>query len=675
MSNATNYSQYPPSGYPQFPQYPPKKRSRWWIPIAIIGAIFVALGVLALVVITAINSSFKDQAVNVEPNSVLHLKVNGILKEQTATNPFQLFSGKTDRSITLFDALTAINYAKTDENIKGIYIDGECKAGFVKATEIREALLDFKKSGKFIYAFLETGNENDYYLASVADSVFMPAEGMLEMNGFAVNSAFFKGTFEKLGVSVFVDQFEEYKSAGEAYSRSEYSAPAKEEIRALLAQRTTTFVNAVAQSRSVDEKFVSDVLNRGLYTADSLKAVKFIDAIASEGDVKEFIKNKANNKTASIQAAAAKVDADDVQPEENSKSKKSQQKKNTSSSKLHLITIGSYVNSSSYGAGTTGKTVSDAKVAIISGTGTIVSGSGESDSDGGELISSGAFIKMLRKVRDNDLIKAVILRIDSPGGSVIASDAIWEEIRKVREKKPVYASMSDVAASGGYYMSMPCDTIIAHPNTITGSIGVIAVIPNFKGTMEKMGVTFDTVKFGQNSLFLDPVHAMSSADKEKFHGMTANMYRRFVSRVAESRKMSFDETRAVAKGRVWTGADAKVHKLVDTLGGLQTAIGIAQRRLGIPESSHVAIEVFPKPKNPVESLLTLLQKGDDEAENSFALYVRGLAAKLNASPETKAFFELLPTQLQTQVRYALHIVAIGAREHAVMALPAIPEIQ
>jgi signal peptide peptidase SppA len=623
--------------------------------------------------------------------------------------------------------LLALERAKNDKNIRGILIEGGISAGGAKLGEIRDALLEFKKSGKFIYAHISAGSERDYYIASVADSVFMPTEGLMEMNGFSALGVFFKGTLEKIGVDFYVEQFEEFKSAVEPYSRTKYSEPAKQELRELLEARQSEFVRAVAESRKVETEAIQATLKRGVYTADSLLALGYIDGIRSANALKDAIKRRvyepaAKKSTSSgasgndSSAAASESSSDDSSSDDSSsddsssddgeesgndeslssnfllsqisqagdngdgkdakkadKAEKADKKDDIKNKKLRLVAVGRYVKSDSFRNAAKRddkeKSDDDKQIAVIFASGTIVS-SGDPD----EQIVSSAFIRDVRKARDNKKIKAIIIRIDSPGGSSFASDEMWEEIRLAAREKPVYASMSDVAASGGYYMAMACDTIVAHPATITGSIGVLLLLPNASKMLEKIGVSVDTVVTSPAAIDYDPALQLTEANKKRIHEQSAKIYRRFVERVAESRKKSFEETRAVAKGRVWTGAAAREQGLVDTLGGLTTAIGIAKRRLGIPESQRVVVRRYPSQElNRFERITKRLLDDDETRAPSALAQMRAAfdAEMLAKNPLWKA----LPEAVRVQIQYLAELAVSNPEERTLLALPALPDIR
>lgn len=643
----------------QQPYYAPpqKQRSRWWIPVvvllSVIGGAFVGvilLGVGFASFIGGFASSFgaNDTKVTVKANSILYLNFEGGVKEYTSGSG-GLFGGEAD-GVALMDVLTAIKGAKNDENIKGIYYKPNGVVGFAKQREILAALEDFKASGKFLYAFLPGGAERDYYTAIPSDSIFMPQEAMFEFNGFGGSTAFLKNMFEKLGVEWQVVQREEYKSAGETYNRTGYSAPAREEVRALIDQRYKLFVSDVARLRKLNESAVGAMLQRGIYDPDSLKSLGLIDGFATDLQMKAKLKLKVFGS-------------------------------DTTDKKLNLLGIKDYANHAR--AENKKEVEKDKEIAIIYGSGVIRSG--RSTGIGGQDIASGSFVRELRHAADDESIKAIILRIDSPGGSVQASDEIWHEILRAKAKKPVYASMSDVAASGGYYMAMACDTIIAYPETITGSIGVIAAIPNFAKTCDKIGVTVDTITTGRASLFMDPTIPVSEDDKKHLESLIQSFYERFLERVAQSRHTTPEKIREVAKGRVWTGEAAKANGLVDVTGGLYKAIEIAKKRLGVPENKGVRIHIYPEHEDDVLAIIRMFKKGSDEDDEDDASSQR-MQTREDIQTLTKQFvqaqnpawqetWKAMPQHLREQLAYTLEVMAVSRREQVLATLPWVVEIR
>ncbi|MBM2816182.1 MAG: Signal peptide peptidase SppA [Ignavibacteria bacterium] len=637
------------TNFPQQPlqQYPPyymmqKKKSRWWVPLIIILGSILLVAIIIIVIISSALSIFDKEPPSVKSNSVLYLNFTEGLAEYSQGNAFDIFNASGKASF--FDMLTAIEVAKTDSKIKGIYIKASgAKIGFVKMQELGLALNDFKSSGKFIYAFIETGRESDYFNALPADSIFMPSEGMLELNGFGSEGLFMKGLLNKFGIEFYVQQFEDFKSAAESLNRTKFSDSARKQLYTLLNDRFNVFTNAISLARKMELPKVRNAINRGIYTADSLKELGFIDAISSESNVREFIKSHLKISESDKKSTKGKDD-------------------------LRLVSIDTYVASGSLLQSKASQ--KDMRIAVIYGSGTIRSGKAKGAFDEQE-IAADDYISYLRKARDDDKISAIILRLDSPGGSVIASDAIWEEIIKTKKIKPVYASMSDLAASGGYYIAMACDTIVAHPSTITGSIGVILAIPNFTGMLGKLDITVDTVSTSQSAFFLNPMLKFSAQDKAKLYNLSYSIYRRFVGRVAESRHKTFDETRALAKGRVWSGRDAFKLGLVDALGGFRDCIKIAKRRIGAPDSLKVKLEFYPKPQDKFEKLLRLFgMDSEGGEEETTTTWKKEFASRLGLSDKVFASqWELLPDALKSQAKYIYGLLEMSRKESVIAAMP------
>lgn len=625
----------PPPGF-----QPPAKRTRWWIPVAIIGGI-ILIPVIMLAVFAAfiggIVASLESGDHEVKPlseASVLVVDLSGGLPEYTIDAPLSLGDGP--KGPTLYETIDAIERAGTDPKIKGIYIrNGGSGMGMAKLTEVRDALLSFKKSRKFIYAFIDNGTKSHYYLATVADSIFMPQEGLLEFNAFGASAPFMKGLFDKVGVSWHVEQFEEYKSAAETMSRENWSAPAKEEVRALIEQRQTMFTIAVATSRNIPASEITTLMNRGMYVPDSLLAYGLIDGFARESELKERIQRRIDPTTT------------DEHP------------------KLESVSIERYLASSEDPTIT-----ADRSIAIVYASGAISEGVNKNAFDPSGIYSR-TLIKNLRAAANDDEISAIVLRIDSPGGSAYASDEIWAVVNEIRAKKPVIASMSDVAASGGYYIAMACDTIVTHPATITGSIGVIMAIPNFAGTASKIGVTVDTVSFGQSANFMNPLMPLTDADKAQLRTLGAGIYKRFVGKVAASRNKDFEATRLLARGRVWTGEAALQAGLADVSGGIKTAISIAKARIGAAKDEKVDIVTYPKSDDGLQALLRMFNLGDEEdasaasISNMFVQKIRG------TDPVLESVYDRVPLGLRQQMTYSLQLADVAAKDRILMALPMI----
>ena len=617
-----------------------KKASKFSKSMMIFG-IIVGLFILAGFGLSFLFSG--DDSVEVKMNSILVVSFSETLNEYTLdAGPFSESS-----SASFLDVLQALKNAKNDPLISGIYIKAAgTPLGFAKLEEIIEAIKDFKKSKKFIYAFVETGSKSDYLLASYADSIFMPKEGLAEIQAPGASVMFYKGILDKMGISVHVEQFEEYKSAGETFSKDKFSQPAKEEIAVILQARAQRMYQLISTGRNIPLKTVQEAFDRGVYASDSLLSLHFIDGIAQETEVKEKIKRKIESINLKKSGSSDKI-------------------KN-----LSMISLSEYSEAKNAYKNPS-KAPENQQIAIVNGVGAIRSGKsgGSNPFDQGTMeIASSSMASDIRKAKEDNNIKAIILRIDSPGGSVIASDELWNEIKSAKKVKPVYASMSDVAASGGYYIPIACDTIIAHSQTITGSIGVIAMIPYLSGTLNKLGITIDTLSTGASSQDMNVMMPMTERSQMKLKSQMYPIYQRFVQKVADSRKMTFDQARSLAKGRVWLGNDAKNNKLVDTLGGLNLAISMAKKRIGIPDSTDIIIKSYPEKKDFIEELLSSITKtkNNDEAhilsnKSSFMSFVSEVITS-----------KVLPHPIHQQLALFWNIVNVSSKEKVLLTMPYIP---
>ncbi len=635
QDNQTSSPIPPPPGI----GYAPRRSTRWWIPVAVIGGllllIVVGFGVFFSIIISGLEDEPKKY--DVRDKSVLVLDLSGGLREYKA--PLTLNFGDGPSGPTLFEVVSALRRAKSDDKISGVYIrSGGGGIGMAKLAEIRDALVEFRSSGKFAYAFIDGGSKSHYYLASAADSIFMPQEGMLEFNAFGATAPFMKGLFDKLGVQWHVEQFEEYKSAAETMTRDKWSAPAKEELRELIQQRHDMFVKAVSDGRKLDAATVTSLMSQGVYTPDSLKAHGLIDGFARESELKERIHRR-------------------IEPNDS-----------TDHPDLRTVTISQYMRSR-----LDEPAQSDKKIAIVYASGAISAGKNDDpfNQDG---IYSKNLIKDLRAAAEDESVDIIVLRIDSPGGSAYGSDEIWATIQEIRKTKPVYASMSDVAASGGYYIAMACDTIVAHPATITGSIGVIMAIPNVSGTLGKVGVTVDSVSLGASSNFLNPMLPYSEQDRKQFRILGEGIYTRFVQKVADSRKKDFASTRQLARGRVWTGEAARSAGLVDVEGGLMDAIKLAKKRIGVDENTTVNLAFYPERIDNLSAIFKMFGLGneDDESSNSrTALTRRIYASIIGAEPAAAQLAKNLPVGVRQQFDHVVNMATIGMTERSMVMMPTV----
>ena len=531
---------------------------------------FLAL-LIGSAIIGAIAAS--GDKVDVSENSVLHLQLNKPVVERESDvplTPFELLPGAEGGVHGLMDILKSINYAKNDNKIKGIYLDVQfIDAGFASLREIRSALEDFKSSGKWIVAYNEIYTEKDYYLASVADEIYLNPVGALELNGLASEVIFLKGTLDKLGIEPQVFKVGEFKSAVEPLVRTSMSEASREQTNSFLNSIYNVFLEDVARSRNIDrnelERISDEMLVRTPVDAERLNIV---DKLTYFDEVLDGIRGR-------LGIADEKED-------------------------INFILYGKYKKSIDE-KGSAGD-----RIAVIVASGEIVSGEGDY-----QTIGSDTFAKEIREARKNERVKAIVLRINSPGGSALASDVIWREVELASRVKPVIASMSDVAASGGYYIAMASDTIVAQPNTITGSIGIFGVIFNLQNLLnDKLGVTTEVVETGELSNLLRVTTPLNEFEKNIIQNAIEEGYEIFTRKAAEGRDMPVEKLREVASGRVWSGIEARDRGLVDVLGSFEDAVRIAAAKANLEEGDY-RLRFYPEQKGLLEELL---KKFGDSAE-------------------------------------------------------------
>ena len=519
--------------------------------------IFVLVGAIA-----GLASKDKKQEVNVETNSILKLNLNYAIPERTSNNSFKNFNFQTFESKNdagLDDVLKNIKKAAADENIKGIYLElGINMNSFATLEEIRNELIDFKKSKKFVVAYGELADQKSYYLCSVADKVYLNPAGELVLNGLSSNVMYLKNMFEKIGVNPELIRHGKFKSAGEPLIADKMSDANREQISSYLGSLYHTMVNGIATARKKQVSEVENIINQLLiqHPEDAVKlgmadGLKYDDEIETE--FKKLIGNDEN---------------------------------------LKFVTLEKYSNTPNVNVST-----SEDKIAIIYCDGEIVSGESGDDNMGSETIA-----KAIKKVRLDDKYKAIVLRINSPGGSAMASDVIWREVVLAKKAKPLIVSMGSVAASGGYYIAAPADVIVAEPNTITGSIGVFGLMINAKELLNnKLGINVETVKFGEYADLGSIDRPLTTAERAIIQRGVDRIYDDFITKVAEGRKLKKEQVDGIAQGRVWAAIDAKKIGLVDEFGGLDKAIAIAKTKAKITDYRIIN---FPEMKNPLETLIS-----------------------------------------------------------------------
>ncbi len=535
--------------------------------------LFIILGLFLMAGIGALIGD--GEAVVLKDNTVLRLDLERPIQEIVNEDPFSEvlspFTGEVT-ALGIKEIRDALTRAASDDKIKGIYLKaGTPASGWAILEEVRDALEAFKESGKFVYAYAEGYSEKGYYLASVSDVIYLTEFGDFEWNGLSAEYDFYKGTLDKLEIKPEVFRVGEFKSAVEPFLRTDMSEASRLQARELISGINNHFLDKIAVSRSITPGRLKD-------WADSLSIEKAGDAL-SRGLVTHVgyydqFENEMKTKLGTKE-----------------------------SDKINFIGVKKYLKSDA------GKEEGDfnKRVAVVIAEGDIVSGDGTED-----VISSGRLIKELKKVRDNDKVKAVVLRINSPGGSALASDLIWREVKLTAEKKPVIASMGNVAASGGYYIAMGCDTIVAQPNTITGSIGIFGLMLNIEPFMKnKLGITFDRVGTNPHADWPTATRNMTDFEKQKIQRSVENGYEIFTSKAAEGRKMSQSDLKKLAEGRVWSGISAKNNGLVDVLGGVDTAIEIAATAADLKKGDY-RVRYYPESKDWKQELINSMTGSDDE---------------------------------------------------------------
>ena len=537
--------------------------------------LFSFVGFLLLLGVGAALSS-SDSKTIVSANSVLKLDLDEPIEERSSENPFSNFGPiKTSGdAIGLIELKRTLKEAKEDDNIQGIYLQTESPvAGWASLEEIRNALIGFKQSKKFIYAYAEGMTEKGYYLASVADKIYLNPAGELEWNGLNAELSFYKGTLDKLGVKPEIFRVGEFKSAIEPFIRENMSEPNKLQVTSFLNSINDHMLVRVAQSRNlrVDSlKRYADKLT--IQTPEDALRTKMITNVGYQDELESVIRKQLGVE----------------------------EKK-----KINYVSLSKYESSEK--DDTDGSGSGSNRIAVIVASGDIHSGKN------GDGIGSETIVEELRKARLDDKVKAIVLRVNSGGGSALASDIMYREVELAKKAKPVIGSMSDYAASGGYYMLMGCNKIVAEPNTITGSIGVFALLFNTETFLkDKLGITFDRVKTNENADFPAVTHEMTPFQKQAMQRSTDRIYATFTSKAAAGRKLPVDSIRAIAGGRVWTGSQGKALGLVDQLGGLDDAIKLAAQSANLKDGDYKT-KYQPRKKPFFEELMNSLS-GDEESK-------------------------------------------------------------
>ena len=514
--------------------------------------IFIVLGILG--------TSMSTPSVSIKPNSIFVIELNGTVQERSndLSNYTSLFNSSDIKYIGLDDILDAIATASTDDNIKGIYLKcGVLSAPPASISEIRDALIRFKETGKFITAYADNYSQSAYQIASIADKIYMNPEGILQITGYHLQTIFFKDLLEKVGVEMQVVKVGTYKSAVEPYILNKMSDANREQKFEMAKSLWNKFLLEVSNSRKINTEKINEFADKGITFSEAIQSVNYglIDSLVYELDVDALLAQKMECEEDDLQFCSLK-DVKNLQ-------KNIDYQKN--------------------------------KIAVVYASGAIDSGNNNEENIDSEKLSA-----TLRSIAKDENIKAVVLRVNSPGGSAFGSEQIWYALNKVKANKPLIVSMGGYAASGGYYISCIADTIVAQPNTITGSIGIFGLIPNAQGLVSKLGLSFDGVKTNTTSDFGELIRPMSEQEHSLMQGKVNRGYELFVKRCADGRSMSIDAIKSIAEGRVWTGEQALENGLVDTLGNLNDALAIAIEKSGVEEYEVVS---YPEKKDLLTQIL------------------------------------------------------------------------
>ena len=529
-------------------------------------AFFFLVIIFSSVLVSALS---EDKKVVVEENSVLHLELDGQINEMQEENPLAGLPvpGGDVRKIGLLRLKQVIAHAKDDDKINGIYLDvSQPMTGFSTLEEIRESILNFRASGKWVIAYSEVMSEGAYYLSSAADKIYLNPQGEVEFNGLTVNIGFYKKLFDKLQIHPQIFRVGEFKSAVEPFLMEKMSEENRLQLNALANGIYDHMLTQISASRNIESARLEEISDKMLVrNAPSAVELGLVDSLLYLDEFRAVLKDKLGLE-------------EDDDPK--------------------------FISYNHYRKSFTTYKSSDNEIAVIVADGTIMPGDGNQND---KVIGADKFVKEIRKAREDDGIKAIVLRVNSPGGEFKASDMMWREIQLATKEKPVIASMSDYAASGGYYLAMGCDTIVAQPHTITGSIGIFGIMFDLSDFFdEKLGITFDEVRTGEYGDTYTVTRPLTEAEKKIIQQNLEEYYETFTSKAAEGRDVSHSEIQDVASGRVWTGAQAQERKLVDVLGGFDDAVRIAAEKAGVTDDYKV--RYYPEPKNFLEELLINLER-------------------------------------------------------------------
>ncbi len=525
--------------------------------------VFTILGVFVIIGIVASAASADKPDIGVK--GVLLLDLSSAFKEQSVDNPLALFTGgEAMDAPSLYDVIRMIQYAKSDSAIKGIYIACSNNAnGYAASEELRKAIVDFKRSKKFVLAYGETISQKGYYIGSAANKIYCHPQGGLEFDGFSSNMMYLKGLLDKLEIQPQIFYAGKFKSATEPLRATQMSDANRLQTSVWMGDLYAQFLQSIAVTRQLDSAKLRQLAVAGaIQTAHDAVANELLDGLKYDDELKAEINRRLLNEA---------------------------------NSKINFVHFSDYAKAANF------KQDGNKKIAVVYAAGDIVGGKGDNES-----VGSDAFRALLQKLRLDDDIKAIVFRVNSPGGSSLASDVIWREVSLTKKVKPVIVSMGDVAASGGYYIACNADSVFANANTITGSIGVFSIIPNFQSFFKnKLGISFDGVKTAPYADMGGTDRPLNETEKRFVQNSVDSIYNTFKSRVAAGRKKNMDYVDSIAQGRVWTGTRGMGIGLVDRIGTMQDAIDCAVK---MAKLSSYRIKEYPEKKNMIEELLENYKK-------------------------------------------------------------------
>lgn len=529
-----------------------------------------AMILFALLAVAVIAGMTGEKEVAIKDNSILHLSLDVAINELEVEDPLGglPIPGAGEGNIGLMQLLSTIEHAAGDGDIQGIYLEtGYPMASPATLEEIRQALLDFRESGKWVIAYNETMNEGAYYLSSVADEVYLNPEGSIEFNGLTVTFASFKRLFDKLEIRPQVFRVGEFKSAVEPFIQEKMSDENRLQLRSMIHSIHGVMLDRISTSRGVPVEELREIADKNL--------IRIPEHAVSHGLVDSLLYTDEFERV-----LMERVGVD-------------------SRKDLSLVKYKRYRDSY-----TTVQTAGN-EIAVIIAEGTIMPG--ESDDQTQPMVGADTYVDALRRARTNDRVKAILLRVNSPGGDYQSSDRIWREVRLAARSKPVIASMGDYAASGGYYIAMACDTIVAQPQTITGSIGIFGMMFDMSDFFDhKLGITFEEVKTGESGELFTVTRPLTQAEKEYWQQTLDEYYEEFLEKAAAGRGMDKEEMRALAAGRVWTGDEAVANGLVDVLGGFDEAVALASQAAGV--EGDFRLRFYPERKSFLELFISRAQE-------------------------------------------------------------------